>query len=425
MRHTQGGRAALAVLALALTAGTAAASPTDLFGFGGRSPAMGQTGVATATDFDAAYLNPAGLADIVHKRVTIGFLYGDFQLKIGGEPTGTDPAQAILFGGAVPVPLGGALRDRIGFGIGFLVPPSAINRARQPYPGTPVFALLETRAQVVGLQLGIGARITPRLRAGIGVMTLATLDGGIHVSTDAAGRFTTKSEQNLVTRLSPLLGIRYLIPDKHLQIGLVGRAAAETDYQILITNNLQDTLPLTVPTITIGGTSQYDPLTVAFEAAWERKRRTLVLLQVAWQRWSAYPLPTVNPVGGDPPQQPPGFHSTFVPRLGLQRVLWHGRSTAGVVRAGYQFVPSPAPEMTGRQSLFDNHRHIISAGAGVYLPGTGVPLYLDAWVQLHQLVHRGHTKDPTQFSPDEEMPFTTLHSGGRIVVGGLTVGVDL
>src|SRR5262245_7063395 len=221
--------AALAVVGLTAAAAPAAASPADLFGFGGRSPGMGQTGVATATDFDAAYLNPAGLADVTRKRMTFGFLYSDFDLEMDGRSTGTDSAAVILFGGALPVPLGGALADRIGFGIGFLVPPNELNRARHPFPGDPVFELLETRAHVVGLQMGLGARISRHWRAGIGVTTLATLDGGIHVSTDAAGRFTTRSEQNLVTRITPLAGVRWLVPAVHLQTGLVFRGAAYTD----------------------------------------------------------------------------------------------------------------------------------------------------------------------------------------------------
>ncbi len=415
----------LAALALCASAGRTTASPSELFGFGGRSPGMAQTGVAMATDFDATYLNPAGLADVTRKRVTFGFLFGDFHLEMDGRKTATENATAVLFGGAIPVPLGGALRDRIGFGIGFLVPPQAINRARHPFPGEPVFALLETRAHVVGLQLGLGVRITPHWRAGIGVTTLATLDGGIHVSTDAAGRFTTRSEQNLVTKLNPVAGTRLLVPELHLQVGAVFRAPARTDYRILITNDLQDSLPLTVPTINIGGTSQYDPMVVALEAAWERKRTLVVALQLAWQRWSAYPLPTVNPVENNPPQQEPGFHDTFSPRLGVQRVLWRGLRSAAVVRGGYQFMPSPAPEMTGRQSLLDNHRHVLSAGAGLYLPGMSVPLYLDGWVQLHLLAGRSHEKDPAAFEPDEELPFDRIDTGGRIVVGGLTVGVDL
>ena len=45
-----------------------------------------------------------------------------------------------------------------------------------------------------------------------------------------------------------------------------------------------------------------------------------------------------------------------------------------------------------------------------------MPLHLDAWVQLHALQPRTHTKD---------LPMQVIETGGHIVVGGLTVGVDL
>jgi hypothetical protein len=49
-----------------------------------------------------------------------------------------------------------------------------------------------------------------------------------------------------------------------------------------------------------------------------------------------------------------------------------------------------------------------------------VPLHLDAWVQLHHLAYRRYQRDPDVVAPDR------AHStAGDIVVGGLTVGVDL
>ena len=59
------------LLIAALTA-NAHASPLDLFGFGGKSPGMVGTGVATANDYDALYLNPAGLALVTRRRLALG-----------------------------------------------------------------------------------------------------------------------------------------------------------------------------------------------------------------------------------------------------------------------------------------------------------------------------------------------------------------
>lgn len=424
MSSTRGVWAVAVVPALAAVVGAtpaALASPLDLFGFGGRSPAMAGTGVATVTDFDASWINPAGLADVHHKRITFGFMYADMNLSMDGADVGTESVRGLVFGGALPLPLGGSMRDRIGIALGFHVPPNAVNRARAPFPGEPTYALLETRGHTVGLQVSAGFKLNSNIRLGAGVQSFATLDGGIHVFTDRAGRFATRSEQELVTEFTPLLGARALVPELHAQVGLVFRGEAKTDYQLVVTNDLLDSLPLTVPTLTIGGTSQYDPMTVALEVAWQRSPRLVVNAQLGWHNWSAYGTPTVNPVEGNPPQEQPGFSDTFVPRLGAQWTAHASRHTGVVVRGGYAFIPTPAPEMDRRQSLLDNHRHLFSAGIGL----TRAPLHIDLWAQSHLLAPRRHTKDLSAYQPGEVLPFYTIRTEGSILSGGVTMGVDL
>lgn len=416
---------AAVVAAWAVLCGTnpAEASPLDIFGFGGESPALGGTGVATATAFDAVFLNPAGLADTPKKRLTIGGMSGSFDLSLGGADSGTQAPTGVTFGGALPIPLGGALKDRVGLGLGFHIPTAAINRASHPTPGVPVFELLHTRSQVIALQLAVGYEINDRWRAGAGVITLAELDGGIHVSTDAAGRFTTQSEQRLITRFAPVVGTRYLHSDT-LQFGATFRGVSRADYNILVTNTLADSLPLTIPTLRIAGAAQYTPLTVAAEGAWRMRPDLQLALQLAYQRWSAYPLPTLNPVEASDPQEEPGFHDIVVPRLGAE---WSTRfgSTHLDVRGGYAFIMSPAPEMDGRQSMLDNHRHVLTTGLGLSWPTTSVPLYLDVWFQTHLLAPRSHTKDLSIYEPGEVAPYYTIETSGQVYAGGLTVGVDL
>lgn len=418
-----GGAAAAAILLLGAVG--ASASPLDLFGFGGRSPGMAGTGVAIATGYDSVYLNPAGLADIRHKRLTLGGVYGDFALTMNGVETGTEPAAGMVFGGAVPIPLGDWMRDRVGFAIGLFVPTAAINRARAPFPGQPTFALLESRSQVVGLQTAVGFRIDRRWRVGVGMLALAALRGGIDVTTDAAGRFTSKSEEELISYFTPIVGARYAMPEHDLELGLTFRGVSRSDYNLEVTNDLGDSLPLTIPTILIAGASQYDPLTLALEAAWRGRPDLTLALQLAYQRWSAFPLPTQNPVAVTIAQQPPGFHDIVVPRLAAEWRVRDGGAVTLALRGGYWFAMSPAPEMSGQQSLLDNHRHVFSAGLGLGWPGGTVPLYLDLWLQAHLLVPRRHVKDPDQYQPGDEVPFTVMDTSGHILVGGLTVGVDL
>lgn len=413
--------AATAALVIA-SARPAPASPLDLFGFGGRSPGMAATGVATSDDFDSVYLNPAGLAEAGRKRLTFGFLYGDFALEMGERDTGTEPAVGVLIGGALPIPLGGALRDRVVFGLGLYVPTETINRARQPLPGVPIFSLLETRSHVVALQTGAGVRLADGWSAGASVLALAALDGGIDVSTDAAGRFTTTSQQQLIARFTPILGLRRSAG--RLRLGLTFRGTSRSDYDIEVTNDLQDELPLTIPTLRIAGTAQYDPLTVAAEATWGFTPALDATVHLSYQRWSAFPAPTVTPVESAPPVEDPGFHDIVVPRTSIEWRARHG-STRIAARGGYAFHLSPAPEMDGRQSLLDNHRHVLAAGLGLSWPGAYAPLHLDLWMQGHLLAPRRHTKDVDLFTEGEQIPFYTLDTGGHILVGGLTLGVDI
>jgi hypothetical protein len=413
----------LVCLVLATPYASAWASPLDLFGVGARSPGLASTGVAQATDYDAAYLNPAGLADTRGKHFTIGTMAGELYLYRDRERVDTDLITGLIIGGALPLRMGGVMRDRLGLGFGFHIPTEAINRVRHPLPGVPTHILLENRAQVVSLQGAVGVRVNQRLSLGLGMLILAELRGNIDVTSDASGRFTSFSEQQMLARLAPIAGARYQASE-NLSIGTVFRGVSRSDYDILVTNNLGDTLPVTLPTVRIAGTSQYDPLTVAIEAGWSWRPNLVFTGQLAYQRWSAYPAPTTNPVDGGEPTTSPAFHDIAVPRLAIE---WHasvGRTHIDV-RGGYSFFMSPAPEMDGVESLLDNHRHIGSAGLGLEWPNTDWPVRIDAWVQMHVLMPRTHEKDLALFEPGQEPSFDSMDTDGAILVGGLTMGVEL
>jgi long-subunit fatty acid transport protein len=421
-----GGKCALAaaVVAAVAQAAPARASTLDLFGYGGRSPGLAGTGVATADDYDAVYLNPAGLSAATRKRVTVGMLFGRFDLVLAGNRQDTPDARGVVFGGVVPMPLGGSLAHRVGLGIGFYVPLDTINKARAPYPDQPNFALLGNRANVIAIQVGLGVKLSSRLSVGAGVIALAALRGTIAVTTDETGRFTTFSEEKLITQFAPVVGARWQVPTRHLALGVTFRAPSRSDYDIAVTSDLGDSIPLTLPPIRIAGNAQYDPLTVAAEVGWRPAPDLLASFQLAYQRWSAFPLPTKNPVESTPMQGPTNFHDTAVPRASLEYLhpIGHARLAA---RVGYAFLWSPAGDQSGRQSLLDNNRHLVSLGAGLAWPDGKVPIRIDAWVQGQYLQYRKTTKDPTLLLPGESLPFSSASTRGHILIGGVTVGVDL
>ena len=391
----------------------ASASPLQMFGIGGDSPARAGTGGADCLGFEGVYLNPAGLSAIARKRLTLGTLVGGFDLD-GVERT-VDAALGVTIGIALPIPFGGSWKDRVGFAMGFYFPTERLNKARAPMPGTPFYALLENRAQTIGLQLGVGVKISERWSVGASMLALAELRGHIHVSSDPSGRFTSTSEQQLVAGYAPILGTRWKASARW-SAGLTLRGESLSAYDILVTNELGEVLPVTLPELRFAGVAQYDPLTVAADVAWRPTPAWLFTGQLAWEDWSRFPLPTENPVAAMPAQAPTGYHDVVVPRVGAE---WTRRSEGGVVtalRGGYFFAWSPAPEMTGMQALLDNDRHVVSTGVGVSAPDAKLPFHVDAWFQLHALVPRDN---------DRPGDIPDVRTSGAIYVGGLTLGIDL
>src|SRR5207245_2757245 len=123
MRRALGG--ALAIAAMTIARG-AAASPEDIFGYGPRGPALGGTGVAHAKTFDAAYANPALLARIRERKLTLGWQAATFDLHADGdgEPgrISVRPMKGVIIGADLPIPFGGILKDRVSAGLAFYTP---------------------------------------------------------------------------------------------------------------------------------------------------------------------------------------------------------------------------------------------------------------------------------------------------------------
>src|SRR5437867_3156801 len=114
--------AALALLALPAVA---RASVADVFDLG---PAMGKAGAVVATEDEgaAAFYNPAGLAFRDHARVRLGGEYLYSELRIRKEKVSIDRPFGLLVDAATPVPLLGALKDKLAVGISMHIIPDTL-----------------------------------------------------------------------------------------------------------------------------------------------------------------------------------------------------------------------------------------------------------------------------------------------------------
>ena len=395
-------RSLLGCVAVLFAAARAEASVPDAYGFGGRSPGLAGAGAATASGYDATWLNPAGLTEATRIRLNVGWVQGGASLRLDGSDRSVDDTSGAIVGAAVPLPFTGALRERVALGVGIFFPRRLLNHAVAPFPDEVRLPLLDTHTSVVSANGALAVKILPELSVGIGLIALATLAGEINLQPDSANRIVSSVNERLEWSTAPLFGARYR-PTDDLRLALTFRGASRSGFELKITNTLGPVLPIGVPTLRIAGTSQYDPLQLQGELNYRLKGWLSAAAGATWKHWSAFPLPTENVTAYTFPQRATGFHDTLVPRAALEATAAWGPRTLQA-RAGYFFEMTPSPPE--QPVLVDANRHVLCAGAGLTLPVGEGALQIDAFGQLHALAGSARTS-------------------GRVLVGGLTVGIDL
>lgn len=412
------------------------ASAPDLFGFGMRTSAMGATGTAHTTGYESVYANPAGLPDAFNKRLSVGFLFGNFDLGMTQNirrirAPRADNTSGLIIGANIPLNFKGWMKKKMWIGMGFYLPTGVVTRARVPLPGQPHFSVLESRTQVVGIMIAGAVEPYPGLRVGAGVLALAALTGTVWISADAAGSIGSVVEQQLIVDYAPIFGVMWT-PEwiKKLTFGITYRGESIAQFDVVLENDLGAALPLAIPKMTVSGIAQFDPQQLAIEAAYRPIRGMVVAAQFCWKDWSRYPLPTKNVTDASPDQPLPKFHDTFVARVGLEHVF-KVRRWRLAARGGYWFEPTPIKEQKGLTNLLDNHRHVFSVGFGAsFHRGLVVPFSVDLFFQYHYLMPRNHTKDQSIVGNPAADPMLTRFARarygtwGRLLVTGVQVGVE-
>jgi long-chain fatty acid transport protein len=406
---------ALVVLAAIGAPRAASASPEDIFGYGPRSPAMGATGAAHSEGFEAAYTNPALLARTRARKLTLGWQGGVFDLRAEGDGlpgrVSYDPVRGVVIGADLPLPLGGALTDRIGCGLAFYTPTTINARGKLLYPESPQFPLLPDRAQSLVVRAGIGVDVGYGVRVGIGFAALAEIAGTVLVATDATGRVGSRVEDQLVATYSPTLGVSYDLPlpaRGTTRVGLAYRGTLDARFAVAI--DATKLSSLNVPVFNIAGIAQYDPAQIALEIAHTRAAWTFAF-GVTYKRWSRYPGP-IEPTIRCPADAPDcgalapatiAYDDTLVWRIGAERTIDAAPAMKAHLRAGAFLEPDPLPDALPPSQAFDattrstvdlptryfNARRLaITLGGGIALAEPLPPVTIDTYAQLHTLLPR-------------------------------------
>ncbi len=399
---------------------SAHASSADLFGFGARGIAMGGAVATSSSGASAAYYNPAGLAFAQSPTFTIGYQYAGASLSIADNPHPFEPVAGVSLGVGLPLPFGGALKERLSMGLAFIIPEAAVLAAQTPTPSTPHFPLLDSRGQTVTLVTSLGIRLAEDLSVGAGVSVLAHLKGSVDAKPDSTGQIGARVRDTLVTDLAPLIGIRYTIGP--CPISLTYRSASRATYDLPVSADLGDELPLALPTLSLHGTAQFDPSQVALEIAWQSKTHLLIAAGITYERWSDFenPIAFVATPESYPDQPPPEFRDTWSLKLGLEAPL-ELLATPITPRLGLAYQPTPAPVQTGYHNYLDNDRMLLSGGLAARFGSIELSLAF----QLQALVERSATKDPSLTEPYPEYAYEgTLSHGGTMYLTTLDVSME-
>ncbi|MBX3185624.1 MAG: hypothetical protein KF819_01360 [Labilithrix sp.] len=446
--------AAMLGAALLLASRDAAASPEDLFGYGARTSAMGATGTAYAGGYESAWHNPALASEIRAPKLTLGYTGGVLRLDAVGldgvriarrEP---GPIKGTVIGAEIPIPFGGALRDRVGISLAFYQPTDVVVRGRVLYPEKPQFPMLDDRGQSVTIRAGVGADIGYGIKLGVGFAALAEIVGNVVAATDATGRVGTQVETQLVATYAPSFAVAYDLPLKtspeKWTLGLVFRGTLDARFGVEIDGTKLSSLQ--IPLFNISGLAQYDPGQIAVEIARREEppnggSSNVLALQLVYKRWSSFPgvlEPTVVCTEGGagacglvPPKI--DWSDTIAIRLGADQGYALGEGAVFHVRGGTFYETSPLPSsVLGSEAFdasvkglaplptryYDSDRIALTAGAGLSLSKPLPPIDLDLFAQFHQLVPRAIRSTDAAGNVLAE-----AESSGSILVFGMNAGV--
>lgn len=427
---------ALFVLLTATTAltvfapGVAEATPPDVFGYGSRNQATAMTGVAYADDYEAVFSNPAGLARAERSGISLGLQAASFELQLDGQDFDLEAYRGSTIGFHLPIPFGGELQDVFTLGAGFYTPANTVLRTDIIFAEVPQWAVL-SRTQSVNLTVGLGinlSKLVPGLRIGLGVNALATITGRLLVTLDEANTFNSLTETQLLVNYHPLIGVTYDIGD--WKLGLVYRAEVRSDIDLDI---VVENLPVALPRINITALPQYDPHTLAAEAAWQITPQLMGAIHLTYRRWSAWPGVVGKTSESSFFPVAPDFRDTVSPRLALEYTGTR-KHVDGAIRFGYGYEMTPAPPARmapGRDAqgnprdgvmlpvrYLDSDRHILTGGFGMAYHLAGAVIRLDAFGQLHRVTERTHDIPATDTGSE---PMVT---SGWIVAGGWTGALE-
>lgn len=408
----------------------------EIVGLTSRHAAQANTGIALVDDAAALYYDPAGLVARPGIDLVVGTIGAYSRLQIGDRRKHLTDGLAGQLAMRAPLPLAGALQDRIVVGVALHLLPRDVARVIAPSPDEPVYLYYGERMSRVVVLPGAAVRLGD-FAVGASVNVLAGLSGGLSATEGATRAIEARVDERIPTIARAIAGVAWQATPA-LRVGAVYRQRFEIPFQ-----TRAETMVAGEPIdLDLRASGHFTPHQLGLGASYRMPVAT-VSLDLGYARWSDYPgpyvrvdsrLPLVGAVPGKPPDVP--FEDTLSARAGVELPDIGGF----VVRGGYGFETTPVPAaQPGVTNLLDGHRHTIGLGGG----RAWGRLRIDAHAQVQLVGSRTIEKKvvgPIDYDPFtgilDEDPDTSgvqtsnpgypgLASGGQVLVGGVTLGVAL
>jgi len=416
------------VLRLLLPRG-AEANVQEVFGFSARAAGMGNAFTAIAEDFSACYYNPAGLAQLDHHRVTVGYAFCQPRLKqhLLSSPGKTHSEestsfQSIIFGSTVDLT---RIFDTRGHNLVLGVAGClggddfrAGYRIHDWRPEVPRFLRYGDYANRTHVFSGLGLEVfKEKLWVGAGFNLWQTLNvEDLDAQMDFGSNVVAKElNVNGEFEMGPIAGLLFK-PFPWLALGYAYRDEMAQDDLIRVTAVLDLAgFPVTLEEVFLHFRDYFLPWNMTLAVLARPAERLLVSLDLTYYHWSDFSLPAWE-------GRIQEWENTVLPRLGLE----YGIRQDLVLRAGYFYEASPVPDQRDILSnQLDFDRHVLSVGLGYVfsaLPCIGelpfqYPISVDAFFQYQWMQDREQKKDPSTAQEGWRI------EGYQIATGlGLTVG---
>jgi long-chain fatty acid transport protein len=412
------------------------------FGVGPRDVGMGNTGTASATDYSAAFYNPAALAYVPGIGLDLGYklVAPRLTLKLPGYSshyfTNYPDTNLVVVGGSWNVVLDEVIErkwtDRFTFGVAIAL--SDFYKSFTVYydVDTPYFFRYHDRAlNLLSIYFSLGVRLTDWVSIGAGLVP-APCDSTTRVLVDSnftAPEYSYRALQGTATRsygkLEPVLGLLFNIPaaetSNYVSLGFTWRDEVSsidgeghaTDRSTLHINGQEINMGATnTPILTLTG---WTPMQAIGGVAWRPVTGLTITAEELWKRWSRWKNFFIE-------HPDPRFHDTWNTRAGVEYVANTGADLLPQVMTrlgGYREL-SPVPDQNGQSNYLDPEKWVATAGVDTVwslekYDIIRAPMHLGIFAQVHLMddIHLNNSRDPD---------YPPLDAGGQVYSFTVTMG---